>query len=87
MGLCAPVACPTERRMADSQQAAVSEAEGTGLCARCRHARRIAHPRGGAAYWRCGMHDTAPWMPKFPRLPVERCASFVPSEPTPEPRR
>jgi len=87
MGLCTLAAYPTERRMTDSQQAAVSEAERTGLCARCRHARRIAHPRGGAAYWRCGMHDSEPRMPKYPRLPVERCASFDPCEPAPEPRR
>jgi hypothetical protein len=44
-----------------------------GLCARCVHARRIASTRG-SVFWRCGLSDRDAAFPKYPRLPVLRCA-------------
>jgi len=74
--------------MTDAQHgtATAYEEAQAGLCTRCSHARRIPHPRGGAAYWRCGMHDEDQRMPKYPRLPVERCTCFHPCAPAQEPR-
>jgi hypothetical protein len=45
-----------------------------GLCADCIHARPLPHPRGGPAYWRCALAERDPRFPKYPRLPVLRCA-------------
>jgi hypothetical protein len=53
------------------------EADRVGLCMRCRHARVVAHPRGGPAYYRCGLHDTDPRFPKYPALPVRTCGGFA----------
>lgn len=47
-----------------------------GLCATCRHARRIPHPRGGDDYWRCGLADTDARFAKFPGLPVKTCSGY-----------
>lgn len=49
-----------------------------GLCASCAHARAVPHPRGGGAYWRCGMHDRDASFPKYPRLPVIECLGYAP---------
>ncbi|MCC6144544.1 MAG: hypothetical protein IT368_12125 [Candidatus Hydrogenedentes bacterium] len=47
-----------------------------GLCATCIHARAIAHPRGGDAYWQCARAAVDPRFPRYPRLPVVRCVGY-----------
>lgn len=50
-----------------------------GLCARCRHARRVETPR--SAFWMCGRHAAEPArFAKYPRLPVLRCGGFGPAD-------
>jgi hypothetical protein len=47
-----------------------------GLCADCRHARPVTSGRG-STFWRCGLSDTDPSFPKYPRLPVLACPGFA----------
>jgi hypothetical protein len=54
------------------------EEQGAGLCARCAHALVIRNDRGSRFYL-CRLAATDPCFPKYPRLPVRRCAGFVPS--------
>ena len=49
-----------------------------GLCATCRHARRVPTPR--ATYWLCGRAATDPRFEKYPRLPVLSCPGYEPRE-------
>lgn len=54
----------------------------TGLCDRCLHARRVTSAKG-SAFVLCGRSVTDPRFPKYPPLPVVRCAGYepAPSEP------
>lgn len=50
-----------------------------GLCGACRHA-KVNQTRRGAAYLRC---TRAAWdhaLPRYPPLPVTRCAGFDPPD-------
>lgn len=47
-----------------------------GLCGRCVHARLVASPR--SVFLRCGLADADPRFPRYPPLPVVRCAGFEP---------
>ena len=47
-----------------------------GLCARCSQARAVVSDRG-SAFWRCDLSVSDPRFPKYPRLPVLRCAGFA----------
>jgi len=49
-----------------------------GLCARCLHMREIKSDRGSIFYL-CELSATDPSFPKYPRLPVLRCAGYSPS--------
>lgn len=53
-----------------------SEVRRVGLCTGCVHGGRIAHPRGGDAYWRCARSEKDAAYPRFPKLPVIRCPGF-----------
>lgn len=53
-----------------------------GLCAMCRHARRIQSAR--STFTMCTRGLTDPFYPKYPPLPVRVCAGV---EPLPEPVR
>ena len=59
-----------------------SHVEGTlsdpGLCARCLHARAITSGKG-STFWLCGKSAEDSRFPKYPRLPVLRCAGFAPA--------
>jgi hypothetical protein len=44
-----------------------------GLCAVCRHARVIENRRG-SRFWLCALGRTDPRFPRYPQLPVLRCA-------------
>jgi hypothetical protein len=46
-----------------------------GLCAACVHARRIESDRGSVFYM-CGLSESDPGYPKYPRLPVIQCRGF-----------
>jgi hypothetical protein len=52
------------------------EAPGAvGLCARCRHARRLRSERG-SAFWLCGRAAADRRFAKYPRLPVRECPGY-----------
>jgi hypothetical protein len=51
-----------------------------GLCGLCRHA-RVAENRRGSVFWRCDRSRTDPRFPRYPGLPVLRCAGFAPVVP------
>ena len=51
-----------------------------GLCGGCRHARRIETARG-SRFWLCERSFEDPAFPRYPALPVLRCAGFEPGEP------
>jgi hypothetical protein len=48
-----------------------------GLCAACRFTRRITSDRG-SIFHQCQLSATDPEFPKYPRLPVLRCAGYDP---------
>jgi hypothetical protein len=47
-----------------------------GLCFDCLHSQVIQSPRG-STFYRCQLSDTDPSFPKYPRLPVLRCAGYI----------
>jgi hypothetical protein len=47
-----------------------------GLCADCRHARRVATPR--SLFVRCARAAEDPAYPRYPRLPVRACPGYEP---------
>jgi len=49
-----------------------------GLCATCRHARRVDTPR--TRYWLCQLSFTDERFDKYPRLPVRTCDGYRPIE-------
>jgi hypothetical protein len=51
-----------------------------GLCSVCAHARLVA-TRRGSAFFLCGLSKRDDRFPRYPRLPVLRCAGFVEGEP------
>lgn len=54
-----------------------------GLCRDCRHA-ATSTSRSGSTFYRCRLSETDPRFPKYPPLPVLRCAGHEPPAPTPE---
>ncbi len=50
---------------------------GPGLCADCVHSRQITSQRG-SVFWLCRKSEDDPRFPKYPTLPVLRCAGFEP---------
>jgi hypothetical protein len=47
-----------------------------GLCAACEHCRMVQAAR--STFYMCQRSFTQPEFPKYPRLPVIRCAGFDP---------
>lgn len=47
-----------------------------GLCDACVHQREVGNTRG-STFSLCGLARTDPAFPKYPRMPVLRCAGFV----------
>ncbi len=47
-----------------------------GLCADCRHARRVESDRG-SVFWRCELSVSDLSFPKYPRLPVRECRGYA----------
>jgi uncharacterized protein len=56
-------------------EATVQSGQSAGLCAVCRHARRIRSDRG-SVFILCGLSSADPRFPKYPRLPVLSCDGF-----------
>jgi 3-isopropylmalate/(R)-2-methylmalate dehydratase large subunit len=52
-----------------------TDGQATGLCGRCIHHSWIRNDRG-SAFLRCGLSDEDRRFPRFPPLPVLRCAGF-----------
>ena len=48
---------------------------GRGLCDSCVHQKLIRNTRG-STFSLCELSKTDPRFPKYPRLPVVRCAGF-----------
>ena len=48
-----------------------------GLCATCRRARVVGNRRG-SRFWLCTRSADDPRFPRYPRLPVLRCAGYDP---------
>jgi hypothetical protein len=65
-------------RLKDMPQSAAP----SGLCDTCAHARRVASARG-SAFILCARSKDDPRFPKYPRLPMIRCAGFESSETVP----
>ena len=53
-----------------------------GLCADCRHARRIGNRRG-SVFLLCDRAATDPRYRRYPPLPVVSCAGYEPGPPPP----
>jgi len=53
------------------------ERERYGLCADCRHARRIKSARG-SEFLLCERSEQEPEYPRYPRLPVLSCKGHEP---------
>ena len=51
--------------------------ERIGLCADCRHMRRVETDRR-AVFYRCLLSDSDTRFPKYPRLPVLQCPGYRP---------
>jgi hypothetical protein len=63
------------------------ESQIAGLCANCKHVRRILSDRGSVFYL-CQLSKTDPRFPKYPPLPVTACDGYErEGSCTPSPRR
>lgn len=51
-----------------------------GLCATCRHAELIRGAR--SVFWLCRRSATDPSFPRYPALPVLRCAGYEEGSPS-----
>jgi len=51
------------------------ESDRAGLCASCKHVRRILSDRGSVFYL-CQLAKTDSRFPKYPRLPVLSCTGY-----------
>jgi hypothetical protein len=69
-----------EPAMAERRRLLGRLATAPGLCASCVHLRLVASPR--SVFVRCGLAATDPSFPRYPALPVLRCAGY---SPLPEP--
>ena len=56
------------------------EPTARGLCEACRHAREITSGRG-STFVLCERSRVDPNYPRYPRLPVLRCAGYEPRRP------
>jgi hypothetical protein len=51
--------------------------ERLGLCAACRHCRRVESGKG-STFLLCRRSETDPRYPRYPRLPVLQCPGYEP---------
>jgi hypothetical protein len=57
-----------------------------GLCDNCRHQRLVPNTRG-SVFSLCERSRAESAYPRYPRLPVLRCAGWEPAQAAPEPPR
>ena len=50
-----------------------------GLCERCANV-RIVETRKGSRFYLCTLSEVDPRFPKYPGIPVLRCAGYVPAD-------
>jgi hypothetical protein len=55
-----------------------ANADPVGLCASCRHVRRVETGRG-SVFYRCARATEDPRFPKYPPLPVTQCSGYEPA--------
>ena len=73
---------PAEHDLAGRRRLLARLAVPAGLCAACVHLRLLASSR--SVFVRCGLAATDPAFPRYPALPVIRCAGYRPLPPPPE---
>jgi hypothetical protein len=61
--------------MRGNEQGNERDREWAGLCADCRHARRVESARG-SRFFLCGRAVSDPSFLKYPRLPVLACRGY-----------
>jgi len=61
-----------------AREASVAHAPGAGLCTSCVHQQTVTSARG-SVFSLCRRSLTDPAFPKYPPLPVLRCAGFLPA--------
>jgi len=54
-----------------------NDARRAGLCATCAHAQIVASSKG-STFLLCALSESDPRFPRYPRLPVLRCAGHQP---------
>jgi hypothetical protein len=54
-----------------------------GLCASCKHQREVQNTRG-STFSLCARSRSEPDYPRYPRIPVLRCAGYEPVRSAPE---
>ena len=54
----------------------LTEDRRVGLCGTCAYARRITSARN-ATFWLCRLSESDVRFPRYPRLPVARCAGYA----------
>lgn len=52
-----------------------ANANSTGLCASCLHARQVESAKG-SQFLLCQLSQSDPRFPKYPRLPVLSCSGY-----------
>ena len=72
-----PAAEDGEEPAAERRRLLARLAVQPGLCAGCVHLRLLASPR--SVFVRCGLADSDSAFPRYPALPVLRCAGFRPA--------
>ena len=55
-----------------------------GLCETCANV-KVIETRKGSRFYLCTLSDVDPRFPKYPRIPVLRCAGYVPAAAETEP--
>jgi hypothetical protein len=63
-----------EQAAAERRRLLARLATPPGLCASCVHLRLLASPR--SVFVRCALAATDPTFPRYPALPVLRCAGY-----------
>ena len=67
--------CVATGRTLELTRKRMEKADSVGLCASCKHMRRIESDRGSVFYL-CQLSKVDPRFPKYPRLPVLSCIVY-----------
>jgi hypothetical protein len=69
------ISYPADVAEADQTKVTKDDSRRVGLCFDCLHAQRIQSDRG-STFFRCKLWESDANFPKYPRLPVLRCAGY-----------